>query len=206
MTTSERRDTDIKSEIEVKAMFSRTSYVLKYIAGNGGKIVGDLNQTVAPNGSGAAVTAVPDLGYKFVRWSDDRTSAPERTDSSVNRDINVVAEFATVRKDGLGTTENPLSIKNYDDFTAIKNEPNLHYILTVDLDLTGKAYIPPFGDKNKFTGIFDGDGHIIKNMTVTGGDFPSLFGVIGTGEVKNLTLSDFVINSESRHIGGLAYK
>lgn len=206
VTTSERRDTDIKSEIEVKAMFSRTSYVLKYTAGNGGKIMGELNQTVTPNGSGAAVTAVPDVGYKFMRWSDDRTSAPERKDSSVNRDINVVAEFATVRKDGLGTTENPLPIESYDDFTAIKNEPNLHYRLAVDLDLEGKMYKPPFGDKNKFTGIFDGGGHAIKNMTVTYGEFPSLFGIIGTGEVKNLILSDFVINSDSRCIGGLAYK
>jgi hypothetical protein len=39
------------------------------------------------------VTAVPDPGYHFVKWSDGVTAA-ERTDANVTKDISVTAVFA----------------------------------------------------------------------------------------------------------------
>jgi hypothetical protein len=42
---------------------------------------------------GAAVEAVADPGYQFVRWSDDSTVNP-RTDTNVTSSVNVKAFFA----------------------------------------------------------------------------------------------------------------
>ena len=43
--------------------------------------------------SGTAVTAVPNTGYHFVNWSDGSTADP-RTDTNVQANISVTANFA----------------------------------------------------------------------------------------------------------------
>jgi hypothetical protein len=55
--------------------------------------LGTSPQTVAYGASGSAVTAEPDTGYHFVKWSDDSTDNP-RTDTNVTGDITVEASFA----------------------------------------------------------------------------------------------------------------
>jgi len=66
---------------------------LTYNAGAGGSIIGTTPQTVAYGADGAEVTAVPNTGYRFVRWSDGVMTA-SRTDTNVTADINVTAVFA----------------------------------------------------------------------------------------------------------------
>ncbi len=70
-------------------------YRLVYAAASGGSIDGAMVQTVEEKGNGTAVTAVPDEGYEFVRWSDGRMDNP-RTDSNVTSDVNVTAEFRLI--------------------------------------------------------------------------------------------------------------
>jgi 5-hydroxyisourate hydrolase-like protein (transthyretin family) len=69
------------------------SYTLTYTAGTGGVISGESPQTVEPGGSGTEVTAVPNAGYHFVKWSDDVMTA-SRTDTDVTADLAVTAVFA----------------------------------------------------------------------------------------------------------------
>ena len=75
-----------------------TNYVLKYIAGAGGKlsVAGVTKQeydtTVVENGNGPAVTAVADEGYKFVKWSDGFAVAARTGDIAV-RDSTMTAQF-----------------------------------------------------------------------------------------------------------------
>src|SRR5690606_30387513 len=82
------------------------SYSLTYTAGANGTIDGTSPQTVQEGADGTAVTAVPNEGYHFVSWSDDSTDNP-RTDSDVQEDISVTANFAintyTVTYDGNGS-------------------------------------------------------------------------------------------------------
>ena len=68
-------------------------YTLTYTAGSNGTISGSASQSISQNGSGTAVTAVPSTGYHFVNWSDSSTSNP-RTDSNVQANISVTANFA----------------------------------------------------------------------------------------------------------------
>ena len=67
---------------------------LQYAAGDGGHIAGSSYQKDVKVGSdGESVTAVPDKGYHFVKWSDGKTDNP-RTDRNVQKDVNATAEFA----------------------------------------------------------------------------------------------------------------
>jgi uncharacterized repeat protein (TIGR02543 family) len=94
-----------------------TSYTLRYSAGTGGSITGNSSQTVNKGGSGTAVTAVADTGYTFLKWSDDNTTNP-RTDSNVQGNINVTAQFeesAVTKNSCTGATwiEQPEGTYNY---------------------------------------------------------------------------------------------
>lgn len=60
---------------------SPSLFTLRYAAAEGGRLEGETVQTLTEGESGTAVTAVPDPGYGFVRWSDGLT-APSRTDGA----------------------------------------------------------------------------------------------------------------------------
>lgn len=63
--------TDVQDNITLIAYFERLSYTVEYIAGDGGKIVGESVQVVLTGDRTMWVTAVPDEGYRFVGWSDN---------------------------------------------------------------------------------------------------------------------------------------
>jgi len=69
-----------------------TQYTLSYTAGPNGSITGNQLQMVTPGANGTAITAVPDAGYSFTGWSDGVHQNP-RTDTNVQSDINVTANF-----------------------------------------------------------------------------------------------------------------
>jgi hypothetical protein len=91
--TAARTDANVTADITVSAEFAINVYTLTYTAGSGGTIGGTSPQTVAHGGSGTQVTATPNTGYHFVKWSDNVLTAA-RTDVNVTADINVTAEFA----------------------------------------------------------------------------------------------------------------
>ncbi len=66
---------------------------LTYTAGPGGSIEGEASQSIENRQNGTPVTAVPDIGYHFVEWSDG-LETPTRTDTNVMADISVSARFA----------------------------------------------------------------------------------------------------------------
>ena len=92
VATATRTDSNVTSDVNVTAEFRHIELTLTYTAGAGGSITGETSQTVLYGESGTAVTAVPDEGYEFVRWSDGVATAT-RTDSNVTSDVNVTAEF-----------------------------------------------------------------------------------------------------------------
>ncbi|MFZ2881988.1 MAG: FISUMP domain-containing protein, partial [Candidatus Moraniibacteriota bacterium] len=92
-TENPRTDENVTGDITVTASFAINQYTLTYSAGTGGSISGTNPQTVNYNANGTQVTAVPNSGYHFVKWSDDSTQNP-RTDTNVTSNISVTAEFA----------------------------------------------------------------------------------------------------------------
>lgn len=71
------------------------------------------------------------------------------------------------------------------------------YILGADIDLTGVDWLPiGTSSSNKFTGVFDGAGYTISNMTIdTTADYQGFFGYISNATISNLNIIDANINS-----------
>ena len=65
---------------------------VQYSAGFGGVLRGNANQSVPLNGNATTVTAVPNAGYSFAKWSDNSTTAA-RTDRNLKSHLSVSAEF-----------------------------------------------------------------------------------------------------------------
>jgi hypothetical protein len=75
------------------ANFAVYTHTLSYTAGLGGSISGPAAQTIDYGASGATVTAVPDAGQDFKKWSDGLLTAA-RQDAGVTSDLSVMAVFA----------------------------------------------------------------------------------------------------------------
>ena len=85
----------------------------------------------------------------------------------------------------------------------------INITLTADIDLSGTNWTPIGIDYNhRYAGTFDGGGHTITGLAVTGSDqYAGLFGRIGEdGTVKNVKLEDVQITSDnsSGYAGGVA--
>ncbi len=91
---------------------------------------------------------------------------------------------------------------------AARNDLSINCTLTKDIDLTGIDWTPIGNYDNSYTGIFDGGGHTITGLTVTGSDrYAGLFGCIGSGgKVKDVTLEEVKIesNNDMSAVGGVA--
>jgi len=73
-------------------------------------------------------------------------------------------------------------------------------------DIVAEGLFLPIGDESHmFSGIFDGQGHVISGLRVSApGDFSGLFGCIGReGIVRNLVLEEVLISGE-RFTGAVA--
>jgi len=119
---------------------------------------------------------------------------------------------------GLGTEASPWliqSLADFDEFTANSTYWSGRTRLDTNINLTDRTYtaapIAPNGSPC-FTGTFNGNSHIISNLTIStisGGAFNlGLFGRIAGGSVTNLALENIDISSTntvyySYYIGGL---
>lgn len=92
---------------------------------------------------------------------------------------------------------------------AVQKDMTLNCTLADNIDLTGIDWTPIGKDDNKaYTGTFNGGGHTITGLTVTGSDqYVGLFGHIGSGgTVKDVTLEEVKIesNNDMSAVGGVA--
>src|SRR5207247_5849101 len=107
---------------------------LTYTAGTHGSPTGSSPQTVDYGSNGTAATAVPDLHYHFVNWSDSSTANP-RTDMNVTANLSVTANFAidtftltyTAGTHGSLTGTSPQTVDYDTKRTAATAAPDLRY-------------------------------------------------------------------------------
>lgn len=95
VTTATRQDKSVKADLTVTAQFQKTElikYTVQYLSSEGGSIQGQTEQTVLQGKNATAVTAIPNEGYEFVKWSDDVATAT-RQDKAISRNITVTAIF-----------------------------------------------------------------------------------------------------------------
>ena len=184
-----RTDENITNNLTATAEFEKIKITVTYNADEGGTIDGVAVQEIEYGGSAATVTAVPNAGYKFVKWSDTGSDNPVRTDENVTDNLTATAEFEFLYGGGSGSLSNPYLIENYAQLKNMLYCPDAYFRLVNDLDLEGISHEPIFNDKVYFSGSFNGGGHSIKNLSVnTQNNFPSLFGFIGNASVSNFSL------------------
>lgn len=142
--------------------------------------------------------------------------------------------------DGNGTASDPYLIgtkrdlKNFRTFVAsdtYTENRSAYFKLTADIDFGGDEWTPIGTAEIPFSGVFDGDGYTVSNFRIAEATsysnkfFLGFFGFITNGSVKNLNLTDIVIdvdefvtlsgddstvenisqgNSVLVHVGGLA--
>jgi hypothetical protein len=118
----------------VSVTCTTNTYTLTYTTDGNGTISGTTPQTVNYGANGSAVTAVPNTGYHFVKWSDGVLTAA-RTDTNVQADITVQAQFAintytlTYTTDGNGTISGttPQTVNYGANGSAVTAVPNTGY-------------------------------------------------------------------------------
>ena len=116
--------------------------------------------------------------------------------------------IATSFSGGNGTKENPYLIKNGEELAFLKqlldgnqatSYQDLYYELTEDINL-GSHDLGPIGIETPFSGKFNGNGHVIKNISIIGENNPEkinyygLFGNIKSADISNLTIDGFKIS------------
>jgi len=79
---------------EYEKICNITAYYITYTAGANGTVSNPGQNNVVPGGS-ISSTATPNSGYRFVKWSDNKTTA-SRTDSNVSADATYTATFEAV--------------------------------------------------------------------------------------------------------------
>lgn len=157
-----------------------------------------------------AVTAPPKPPtkdyYQFVEW---RTADGKAYDfnTAVTEDITLTAQWSTGLT-GEGTAEDPYQLSSKDDLKLFRDMVNsgeygLCAELTDDIDLSGENWTPIGNTTNNagtdaYSGTFDGKGHTISGLNVTGNfQHTGLFGITFNATIQNLSVSGSVSASAS---------
>ncbi len=114
------------------------------------------------------------------------------------------------------SSEKVVYVSNAEQFNAIRNDLDAHYILTSDINLSGYSTWKPIGTTQKpFTGVLDGDGHTITGMKITSFDLSeeieskgstaycgaALFGTVNSGGViQNIAIQNASIYCDSGYV------
>lgn len=123
--------------------------------------------------------------YDFAGWFTDQdlTQAFD-PETPITEEIILYAKWVE---------SEPIEISTADEFIAFLNNPKEEkYVLKNDIDLTGKTY-----SAKPFSGILDGRGHTISNLTYNGGDRGGLFTYL-RGQVRNIVFENISISSSGR--------
>lgn len=96
--TAERQEKNVTADITVTAEFeSLTKYynLIYIVETEEGQLIGEAYQTVKEGEDGSVIKAVPNEGYKFVKWTDG-VETPERQEKNVTRWKSAKAIFERI--------------------------------------------------------------------------------------------------------------
>jgi hypothetical protein len=154
--------------------------------------------------------------------TSDDIAATESQKATVNKAVNIsvtesVPSAGVVTKEA-GTEPKPLRQPNSDEIpiytpeelAKIGVDPNYplsgKYILMANIDLSSYSNWVPIGNNSKpFTGQFDGNGLVIKNLTINrpSSDYQGLFGYTGSiAKIVNVALENVSVTGYN-YTGGL---
>ena len=180
--------------------------------------------SAAVEGSTVTLTVTPDRGYAvdWVKVNGVEISAPYSF-TMPSEAVTVTAQFK-VPWSGSGTQGDPYKISTADDLKALARatngsglaNENMHYEDTYfelenDIDMQGVEYTPIATiqedkylvngtNERSFGGIFDGKGHVIRNLTVnTSHRGPALFGSLNGATITDLGIENSTFRQQKNY-------
>ncbi len=121
------------------------------------------------------------------------------------------AVHAATYSGGSGTEGDPYLISIPQDLVTLANTANSadwsrSFLMTQDIEMSGVTGFTPIGNSTTaFTGVFDGGGHVIRNLYIDrpDTDYVGLFGHITSGgSVDSLGIEDGAVTGND-YVGGL---
>ena len=116
--------------------------------------------------------------------------------------------LASAYSGGTGEPNSPYQIGTVPDWQTLMTTTadwNKQFILIADVNLQGVALTPVGNPTNQFTGIFEGNGHVISNMTINTNEnkYIGLFGYTDQNSIiRNLGIKDVNVVGKD-YVGGL---
>lgn len=166
---------------------------------------------------------------KLQEKSDEKTEPQEESKKELLKGISLlmeeenstaVSEKVAADFEGEGTAESPYLIEDVDDLKKLAEKVNggttyekTYFKLTANIDLKNeewtpigtKVYVGEFGqpESRYFQGTFDGDGHQIANLTITGrNEYVGLFGYVKNATIRNCNVTGTVTGDQ--YVGGIS--
>lgn len=142
-----------------------------------------------------------DLKELYVSFTPGTTgSYPDQNSTNTLSSFFYELPFKSFTNGGTGTLEDPYVITNPGELNQVRNHMNSHFILVNDIDLNGfttpdgKGWLGIGTMYDPFTGTFDGNNHVIRNLYIdrAGSYEAALFGSVRgeNAEIKNLNMFD----------------
>ncbi len=143
---------------------------------------------------------------KLQEQSDEKTEPQEESKKELLKGISLLMEGEnstavsgneTADFAGEGTEKNPYEIRNAEDLKLLAKNVNngekyedKHFQLTADIDLEKEPNWTPIGKSRlPFQGTFDGNGHQITKLKITGGSYAGLFGNVWGATIQNCNVT-----------------
>ncbi len=105
---------------------------------------------------------------------------------------------------GYGTLDNPYIISTVEHLNNIRYDLRGYYKLANDIDLNNVAFTPIGTATAPFKGNFDGNGHVIKNLSINAGEYAGLFGYISGAIIQNVHFDNVEVISSGTYSGTVA--
>ncbi len=203
----------------LEAHFERRQYDLELNTRGNGRIepflqsgnqvdTGDEDVLRYEFGAEVELVAIPTSEWSFVGWDGDISGNQNPIVVTMDDDITLTAIF-TIFDGGTGEEGDPYQVATLSQLSEIRNNLDSHFILTSDIDAsaTSTEEFEPIGTEQEgFSGVFDGDGFEISNLTISNPtqNNKGLFANIEEqGLLRNVTLTNVDITGDD-FAGGLA--
>jgi len=192
----------------------------KFTVSFGGEGVSGISSQEVESGAFAQRPQDPQRdGYEFKGWAEEGQSTLFDFATPITKNTALVAVWEEVKQNELGSKDNPYLIATADDLADFADKVNhpdeddnekyakSYFKLVADIDMEGIPYVSAGqlvtlneGEEDErviygFGGNFDGNGHVISNLTIkrnlrSGIAYVGMFGYCNRATITNLTLKD----------------
>ncbi|MDH8679903.1 ZmpA/ZmpB/ZmpC family metallo-endopeptidase-related protein, partial [Fusibacter bizertensis] len=137
-------------------------------------------------------------------WSIDSGSSYPYLKSIDKPENHFIVPDTSSALHGSGTEANPYQIKTLSDLRQVKYDVSAYYVLVNDIDMENSEWEPIGTSIIPFRGTFNGNGKILRNLKISQAamTYVGLFGYIGGGSVKNLTIENADVSGDT-YVGAI---